>query len=237
MKPVGIFRASQTEGPGYFATYLERRSIAWKVIALDEGEPVPRDPRAYCGIGIMGGPMSANDDLPWIAPLLEFLRNAVRRDVPVIGHCLGGQLMSRAFGGEVKVNRVREIGWGEVRVADNGVAREWLGELQSFQTFQWHGDTFSIPPGATRVLEGEHCLNQAFAIGRHFAMQCHVEMTPELIRTWLGTGREEIAAHRDSPAVQPPPEIDKDLEPRLERLHHVADRIYDRWSEGLSRGS
>ena len=65
-------------------------------------------------------------------PLLEFLRDAVRRDVPVIGHCLGGQLMSRAFGGEVRVNPVREIGWGEVRVADNGVARDWLGDLQSF---------------------------------------------------------------------------------------------------------
>ena len=185
----------------------------------------------------MGGPMSANDDLPWIAPLLELLRNAVRRDVPVIGHCLGGQLMSRAFGGEVKVNTVREIGWGEVRVADNGVAREWLGDLASFQTFQWHGDTFSIPPGATRVLEGEHCMNQAFAIGRHLAMQCHVEMTPELVRSWLGTGRAEIEAHRASPAVQPAAEIEKDLEPRLERLHEVADRIYDRWSEGLSRGS
>lgn len=181
--------------------------------------------------------MSANDDLPWIPPLLEFLRDAVRRDVPIIGHCLGGQLMSRAFGGEVRVSPVREIGWGEVRVADNGVARDWLGDLQSFQTFQWHGDTFSIPPGATRVLEGEHCANQAFAIGRHLGMQCHVEMTPELVRTWLSTGQKEIVEHGKSPAVQPPAEIEKDLDTRLERLHEIADRIYDRWTENLSRGS
>ena len=207
------------------------------MIALDAGEPVPRDPRDFCGIGIMGGPMSANDDLPWIPPLLEFLRDAVRRDVPVIGHCLGGQLMSRAFGGEVRVNPVREIGWGEVRVADNGVAREWLGDLQSFRTFQWHGDTFSIPPGATRVLEGEHCANQAFAIGRHLGMQCHVEMTPELVRTWLSTGQKEIDEHRKSPAVQPPSEIENDLDARLARLHEIADRIYDRWTAGLSRGN
>ena len=149
--------------------------------------------------------MSANDDLPWIAPLLELLRNAVRRDVPVIGHCLGGQLMSRAFGGAVRLNPVREIGWGEVRVADNGVAREWLGELQAFETFQWHGETFSIPPGATRVLEGEHCPNQAFALGRHFAMQCHVEMTPELVRTWVSTGGEEMRAHRRARRCSRPP--------------------------------
>ena len=237
MKPVGIFRTAPTEGPGYFATYLEQRSIPWKLVALDAGEPVPRDPRDFSGIGVMGGPMSANDDLPWIAPLLELLRDAVRRDVPVVGHCLGGQLLSRAFGGAVKPNTVREIGWGEVRVADNGVAREWLGELQAFETFQWHGETFSIPPGATRILEGEHCANQAFALGKHLALQCHVEMTPELIRTWVSTGAEEMRTHRKSPAVQPPAEIEKNVEPRLERLHQVADRLYDRWSEGLSRGS
>ena len=237
MKPVAIFRTTRTEGPAYFATYLERRSIPWKLVALDQGQAVPRDVRAYSGLAVMGGPMSANDDLPWVAPLLELLRHAVRRDVPAIGHCLGGQLMSRAFGGTVRPNPVREIGWGEVRVADNGVAREWLGALQSFETFQWHGETFSIPPGATRVLEGEHCVNQAFALGRNLAMQCHVEMTPELVRTWLSGGADEIREHGKSPAVQPPTEIDKDVEPRLERLHLVADRIYERWSEGLSRGS
>ena len=237
MKPVAIFRTTRTEGPAYFATYLERRSIPWKLIALDEGQAVPRDVRAYGGLAVMGGPMSANDDLPWIAPLLEALRSAVRQDVPLIGHCLGAQLMSRAFGGTVRANPVREIGWGEVRVADNGVARDWLGDLQSFQTFQWHGDTFSIPPGATRVLEGEHCANQAFAIGRHLGMQCHVEMTPELVRTWLSTGQKEIVEHGKSPAVQPQAEIEKDLDTRLERLHEIADRIYDRWTENLSRGN
>jgi GMP synthase-like glutamine amidotransferase len=237
MKPVGIFRTSTTEGPGYFATYLERRSIPWQLVALDQGEPIPRNARACSGIAVMGGPMSANDDLPWIAPLLELMRGAVRQDVPLIGHCLGAQLMSKAFGGAVRANPVREIGWGEVRVADNGVAREWLGGVQAFETFQWHGETFSIPPGATRVLEGEHCANQAFALGRHIGMQCHVEMTPELVRTWIGTGADELREHRKSPAVQDAEEMQKDLEPRLDRLHQVADKIYDRWSEGLSRGS
>jgi GMP synthase-like glutamine amidotransferase len=233
MKPVGIFRTARTEGPGYFATYLERRSIPWKLIALDEGQAVQRDPRAYSGLAVMGGAMSANDELPWIAPLLELLRNAVRQDVPAIGHCLGAQLMSRAFGGTVRANPVREIGWGEVRAAANGVAREWLGELQAFETFQWHGETFSIPPGATRILEGEHCTNQAFALGKHLGMQCHVEMTADLVRTWISTGEDEMREHRKSPAVQTPEEMQRDLEPRLERLHQVADRLYERWCANL----
>ena len=237
MKPVAIFRASPTEGPGYFATYLERRGIAWQLVALDAGERVPRDARKYAGLVFMGGPMSVNDELSWIAPALELARDAVRKDVPLLGHCLGGQLISKALGGKVAAAPVKEIGWGEVRVADNEVAREWLGDVQTFLSFHWHGETFTIPPGATRVMENPHCANQAFALGKHFGMQCHVEVTAELVQSWLASGAEEIAASRESPAVQEPDEITRELAPRLTALHEVANRIYDRWTEGLSRGS
>jgi len=237
MKPVAIFRASPTEGPGYFATYLERHSIPWQLVRLDSGERVPRDARKYSGLVFMGGPMSVNDDLPWIAPTLELARDAVRKDVPLLGHCLGGQLISKALGGTVSAAPVKEIGWGEVRVADNEVAREWLGDVQTFLSFHWHGESFSIPPGATRVLESPRCANQGFALGKHFAMQCHVEMTEALVRSWLGSGAEEIAASRTSPAVQEPDEITRELAPRLAALHEAANRIYERWIEGLSRGS
>jgi GMP synthase-like glutamine amidotransferase len=236
MKSVAIFRTAATEGPGYFATYLEKRSIPWRLVALDAGEPVPRNVTEFSGLCFMGGAMSANDALPWIAPALELIRDAVRKDVPVIGHCLGGQLMSKAFGGAVGAAPLKEIGWGEVRVSDNGVARKWLGELQAFESFHWHGETFSIPPGATRVLENGNCTNQAFALGKHLGMQCHVEMTPAMIRAWVDMGRDEIDSAK-SAAVQRPDEIDRDVGPRLEALHQVADRIYERWIGGLSRGS
>lgn len=237
MKPVAVFRSARSEGPGYFATYLERRSIPLQLVALDEGAPVPRDPRRFSGLAFMGGPMSANDGLPWIAPVLELIREAVREDVPVLGHCLGGQLMAKAFGGTVGPNAVREIGWGEVRVAQNALARDWLGETQAFESFHWHGEAFTIPPGGTRILENAHCPNQAFALGKHFGMQCHVEMTEDLVRAWLEGGAGEIAEQRSSPAVQPPEEIERDLRARVDALHEVANRIYDRWAAGISRGS
>jgi GMP synthase-like glutamine amidotransferase len=237
MKPVAIFRHALIEGPGYFATTLERRSIPARLVALDAGEELPRDARAFSGLAFMGGPMSVNDPLPWIARALELIRDAVRKDVPVIGHCLGGQLMARAFGGEVEPAAVKEIGWGEVQVADNALAREWFGELQSFESFHWHGESFSIPPGATRLLTNSRCPNQAFALGRHFGMQCHVEMTAELVRTWCEAGRDEIAAGAASPGVQQPQEMLRDLERRVAALHEVADLIYERWCEGLSRGN
>ena len=210
--------------------------MPWKLVALDEGQRVPRSAGDCAGLAFMGGPMSVNDELPWIAPAMELIRDAARRGLPVLGHCLGGQLMSRAFGGEVRRAPVKEIGWGEVRVADNGVAREWLGDLSAFESFHWHGETFSIPFGATRVLENGHCANQGFALGKHLGLQCHVEMTEELIREWCKGGAEEIRASASSAGVQKPEEIQKNLEPRLAALHKVADRIYDRWIESLVRG-
>ena len=117
MQPVAIFRFSPTEGPGHFAEWLEARDLPRRLIALDEGQPVPAAPDAFSGIAMMGGPMSANDALPWIAPLLDLLRDAVAADVPVLGHCLGGQLLAKALGAPVTRAPVPEIGWSEVKRA------------------------------------------------------------------------------------------------------------------------
>ncbi|MDH4293209.1 MAG: type 1 glutamine amidotransferase, partial [Betaproteobacteria bacterium] len=101
MKPVAIFRHAPVEGPAYFATYLENRNIPFEVIGIDVGASVPANAAGYAGLCFMGGPMSVNDSLPWIPQVLALIRDAVARDVPVIGHCLGGQLMARALGAAV----------------------------------------------------------------------------------------------------------------------------------------
>ena len=228
MKPVAIFRQAPTEGPGYFATYLDRHRIPWQVIRIDANDPVPSDPRAFSGLAFMGGAMSVNDDLPWIAPVLRLIRAGVGADVPVLGHCLGGQLMSKALGGSVTRNAVKEIGWGEVTVPDSEAAQSWFGQApRTFLSFHWHGETFTLPPGAQRVLSNSYCENQAFALGKHLGMQCHIEMTREMIDSWCESGAEEIRRSR-SPAVQQVPAIKTDLERRLAALNQVADRVYDR---------
>jgi GMP synthase-like glutamine amidotransferase len=233
MKPVAIFRQAPTEGPGHFATYLDRHDIPWQVIKIDANDPVPSDPRAFSGLAFMGGAMSVNDDLPWIAPVLRLIRAGVGADVPVIGHCLGGQLMSKALGGSVGRNPIKEIGWGEVAVPDTAAAHSWFGRApQSFLSFHWHGETFTVPPGAERVLSNSYCENQAFALGKHLGMQCHIEMTHEMVDSWCESGADEISRSR-SPAVQPVAAIKTDLDRRLAALHQVADRVYDRWVTGL----
>lgn len=232
MQPVAIFRHTPTEGPGHFATYLGCKGLPWRLIAIDAGEAVPARPSPYSGLVFMGGPMSVNDELPWIPPVLDLIRQAVAEDIPVLGHCLGAQLMARALGGEVGPNPVKEIGWGAVRTVASPITQDWFGDIGDFQAFHWHGETFSIPPGAIRILESDHCANQAFALGNHLGLQCHVEMTQEMIRTWCEVGAEEIA-QAASPAVQSPERILAETPRLLAPMRAVAERLYGRWVAGL----
>ena len=233
MKPVAVFRHSPTEGPGYFATYLERHRIAWNLVQVDSGEAVPASADAFSGLVFMGGPMSVNDDLAWIPKLLQLIRDAVDRDVPVLGHCLGGQLMAKALGGSVARNPIKEIGWGRVDIADNEEARAWFGTTRSFLSFHWHGESFTIPPGAVCIASSPCCANQAFALGKHLGMQCHVEMTPEMIPAWCESGAEELVRSA-CPTVQNAHEIEAYLQPRVAVLNAVAERLYGRWIAGLA---
>ena len=237
MKPVAIFRHAASEGPGYFATYLDRHAVPWRVIRIDEGEAVPGGPAEYSGLAFMGGPMSVNDDLPWIAPTLGIIRAAVDAGIPTLGHCLGGQLMAKALGGAVTRNPVKEIGWGRVDVAPNAAGARWFGAgMRSFESFHWHGEAFSIPPDAIRIASSPHCENQAFALGPHLGMQCHVEMTPELIRAWCRDWEKEVESlAQRMPTVQTPAQMTEAVEERVRVLNAVADRVYDRWIAGLAR--
>lgn len=236
LKPIAIFRFAHTEGPGYFATFLDAHSIPWVLVALDEGAGVPQDLTPYSGFAFMGGPMSVNDDLPWIPPVLELIRQAIANDTPCLGSCLGGQLISKALGGAVTRNAIKEIGWNPVRVERSQLAREWLGnDLDEWTTFQWHGESFSIPPSAERILTGDVCANQAFVIGKSVGTQCHLEMTATMIESWCcDWAKENADAHLSS--VQTPAEMRVAMNENLQALNQVADRLYTKWLDGIKSG-
>lgn len=235
VKPIAIFRHAPHEGPGHFATFCDAHGLPWKMLCIDANDPVPTSPEAYSGLVFMGGPMSVNDDLPWIASTLALIRAAAAAGIPVLGHCLGGQLMARALGGSVGRNPIKEIGWGMVQVLESPVARDWFGAAKAFESFHWHGETFALPPGAERILESAHCANQAFALGPHLALQCHVEMTEAMIQSWCSAGTEEIAAAIASPAVQTPRQMQALNAANLPAMRAVAEQLYGRWARGLQR--
>jgi GMP synthase-like glutamine amidotransferase len=237
MLPVAVFRFSPTEGPAHFAAWLDARALPWTVVALDRGDPVPDDPTAFAGIGMMGGPMSVNDALPWIAPLNRLVRAAVEKRVPVIGHCLGGQLLAQSLGARVTRTAVPEIGWIDVTSTDDARARDWLGERTGFTPFQWHYDVFDLPAGAVRLLTNRYNPNQAYVVDeRHIGFQCHVEMTQDLVETWCRTGAAELPDASHGP-LQSRDDILRDAPSRLAALNAVADSIYDRWARALGSAS
>lgn len=232
MKPVAIFRHFPTEGPGFFATFLDFHRIPCELVRIDANVTVPSSSDDFSGLVFMGGPMSVNDDLPWIAPALALIRQAVAKNMPVLGHCLGGQLMAKALGGAVSRSPVKEIGWGEVRVADNPIAGAWLGDTPGFEAFHWHGEAFTIPEGATLLLSSPYCKNQAFALDKHLALQCHVEMTEDMVKSWCQAGAEEITGS-PGPSVQSPEAIQENLTERVTRLNGIARRLYEKWITAL----
>ena len=233
MKPVVVFRHAQCEGAGYLGVFLNQHAIPWCEVRIDLGEAIPTSVSDYSGLVFMGGPVSVNDDLPWIPKATKLILKAFDADVPVIGHCLGGQLMSKALGAEVTKNAVEEIGWGQVQVHESEDATKWFGKTKQFLGFHWHGETFSLPEGATCLLSSQHCVNQAYAFGKHLAMQCHVEMTGDLVEKWYGFWEADIEASISSPAVQSKQEVLENLSERVKTLNQQAHYLYGQWIKGL----
>jgi len=233
MKPIVVFRFLAHEGPGYLGAFLDEKNIPWQLIKIDESEPVSTSILAYSGMILMGGPMSVNDDLPWIPPLLALIREACDNDIPVLGHCLGGQLMSKALGAVVTKNSVKEIGWGEVSVSKNEAAKNWFGNIESFNAFHWHGETFELPEGSIHLISSAHCQNQAWGIGKHLAFQAHIEMTPEMVQKWCEDGEGELREFASSPAVQQADVMQQELPLHCFFLNKVAKQVYTQWIQGL----
>ena len=228
MKPIAIFRFYKIEGPGYLGSFLDAHSIPWKLFKIDDGADFPSSPENFSGLVFMGGTMSANDDLPSISSALVLIRQAIRVNIPVLGHCLGGQLLSKALGGEVSRGTIKEIGWGKVVVADNAIAKKWFGNFYEFESFHWHGESFSLPDGATRLLSSKFCENQAFSIGVHLGMQCHLEITEKMVNTWYEAGADEIE-NSSGPAVQSFEEVQANLTNRVTALNEIAKNLYLKW--------
>lgn len=230
MHTVLIIQHTAYSAPAYFLTFLEQHGIAANIIRLHEGDALPGQLHGYSGLALFGGAMSVNDTelYDWIQPELDLVRLAVQQDVPVIGHCLGGQMLARALGGRVCRAPVPEMGWHPLQHEDGSTA-SWLGEAVSPQVFQWHGDTFELPEGAVLLASSRWCRNQMFSYrGKHIGMQFHCEMTDALIREWLLEAGHEIDRH-DLPSVMPSPVIASATAGYLPGSQQLAANIYRQW--------
>lgn len=198
-------RHVECEHPGAFSPAL--RGMA-DMTTIRMGHDVLPTLDGVDAVIVMGGPMGVGDTatIPWIADEVAFLAEAVRRDVPVWGVCLGSQMLAAALGGAVS-SGPPEVGVLDVHLLPAALDDPvWAYEPSSFPTLQWHGDTFEVPEGATLLASSPAYTSQLFRYGPSYGLQFHIETDAMMARDWVG-----IEAYRESARATLGPDGDTTL--------------------------
>lgn len=195
-----IVQHVDVEGPGSLASCLVERGWGFDTVALHTGAALPAAPQHYDAIIVMGGPMGVDDEAshPFLRAEQAFLLQALAQGTPLLGICLGAQLLAKALGARVYRNAQKEIGWYTVDLTADGRTEPLFAGLTSpLPVFQWHGDAFELPAGATALASSPLCTHQAFRYGdRVYGLLFHLELTPAVIHTWIEAFQEELAGLR-----------------------------------------
>lgn len=228
MLPIYIICHVDCEPHGYLCTYLDNNNVRYKKINVMNDGLAGLDLAAAAGLVFMGGPHSVNAEHSWLAAEINLIQRAMERDLPLMGVCLGAQLISKALGAEVKATKYMETGWHSIIADTTKLAEVNVFNLdKTFEVFEWHEDTFAIPDGAVPIFRGLNHENQGYMYGKVLAMQFHLEMTEPMIIEWLQ--RYHHCIPEPSQYVQSAEQITERINERLHNLHTVADRIYGWW--------
>jgi GMP synthase-like glutamine amidotransferase len=230
MQPVAILQHQLPENAAYLITWLERHRVDYDIFNAGADEEFPASIEPYSALAVMGGGMSANDPLLSNRQAEILILQAMRLDRPVIGHCLGGQLMSRALGAAITASPRPEIGWQPIAYENLDVAREWFGDDPANTVAHWHYESFGIPAGAVRVATSPACPNQAWAMGPHLAMQFHIEINEIKLANWVAEDDAKWAESRQLyETVQDKISMLNGIVYHLEKHQATADSIYKKW--------
>ena len=230
MKPVLILQHQTPEWPAYLVTWLKQHNIPYETYNAGSNQAFPDSIEPYSAMAIMGGGMSANDPLLSNRQAEILVLQAVLKDRPVIGHCLGGQLMSRALGANITASPQPEIGWQSIEYESDPLVNHWFGPNPTAMIMQWHYEAFAVPTGATLLATSASCPNQAWCFGPHLAMQFHIEMDVAKAQAWAADEDPTWAAARIRySSVQSGQDILNGIDPYLAQHQSTADHIYSTW--------
>jgi GMP synthase-like glutamine amidotransferase len=183
----------ESEGPGLFGELLAAAGAEVRVVRLHCGEALPA-PAEFQAALSMGGPMNVYEEerYPFLREETRFLQEAAAREIPVLGICLGAQMIAKAAGAAVTKNRVEEVGWSTVSLTGEGLADPLFRDLPPvLPVFQWHGDTFAIPESGSLLATGADCHHQAFRYRHSCGLQFHLEANAALLKSWFAGKPEE----------------------------------------------
>ena len=188
MSDVLLVQNTKIEGSGYLGELLQQDGFELHSIHA-KTEKIPD--ADFSLVVILGAPESANDNLPYLLDEQNLIRNCVEQNIPVLGICLGSQLIAKSFGARVYRGPKKEIGFYNDLILD-GNSKLFSGFENPFTVFHWHGDTFDLPEGAVRLAHSENYQNQAFQIKSAVGLQFHLEVNEEMVRLWLDKTQEKL---------------------------------------------
>lgn len=219
-----VFRHIAIEHLGWIGDVLEQAGLPFHYVDLPHNASARVALSSVTGLIFLGGPMSVNEDLPYIRRELGLIDEALAAGKPVLGICLGAQLIAKALGASVYPNPVKEIGWAPIHLTEAGHRDPLLGRLRDPEVvLHWHGETFDLPAGATWLAYSELCRHQAFRYGSNvYGLQFHLEATPEMIASWCAAP----VNRRDVDELPAP------IDPyaHRERLRELSEDVFGAWA-------
>ncbi len=228
-KKVLIIQHVGSEGPGTILPVLINSGYSIEYTRLYLGELPPENASGLAGLVILGGPMGVSDadKYPYIGMELKLIDSALKAGLPILGICLGAQLMAHAAGARVYRGEEKEIGWYELSLTSEGVTDKSFSALpKTQQVFQWHGETFDLPSGSTLLASSKLSPNQAFRIGDNaYALQFHFEVTEEMIKSFIEANPEELSELR---GVIDPQKILTDTRLHISALMEQGPQVFTR---------
>ena len=235
MQSVWVLQHTACETLGTIEAALRGHGIGFDYIQTHRGQPVPEAMADHAGLIVMGGPMGVYEQAryPFLRDELRLIQSALALGKPVLGVCLGSQLLAAALGAEVKKGERKELGWHAVRLSDSA-AQDTLfaGVERKLSPFHWHGDLFSLPDQAVGLASSRSAPCQAFRYGTNaYGILFHLEVTQEQVLQMLSDFAEELRGAGGDAG-----EIEAQFPQRLPALERIAAVVFGRWAEALRMG-
>jgi len=233
MKPeVIVLQHSECETLGTIQKALDSRGFTSRYIQTFAGEPIPKDTSAAAGLIVMGGPMGVyeQDQYPYLTDELYLIESFLARRHPILGVCLGSQLLASALGGEVKKGPEKEIGWHSLTLTESGIADPlWKNAPSEFMAFHWHGDIFDLPSGSVALASSALTACQAYRHGTNvYGLLCHIEVTEPIIAGMVTNFESELREENLDGA-----EIVRGIPRHLPPLRTIAQGVFEQWADFL----